>query len=82
MSVPFTFSLISAPPQVLLERLMGKLRDSPSAVLRMERGSARYEAMPAHDCWAEKIVASGPGWGLNRGRGWTEGMDGRQKRFC
>jgi hypothetical protein len=33
-------------PQVLLERLMGKLRDSPSAVLRVERGSARYEKTP------------------------------------
>ena len=30
-------------PQVLLQRLMGKLRESPTAVLRMERGSARYE---------------------------------------
>jgi hypothetical protein len=33
-------------PQVLLERLMGKLRDSPSATLRVERGSARYEETP------------------------------------
>ncbi len=33
-------------PQVLLERLMGKLRDSPSAVLRVERQSARYEEPP------------------------------------
>ncbi len=35
-------------PQVLLERLMGKLRDSPSATLRVERGSARYEETPCH----------------------------------
>jgi hypothetical protein len=40
-------------PQVLLERLMGKLRDSPSATLRVERGSAGYEETPAHDSWAE-----------------------------
>jgi hypothetical protein len=40
-------------PQVLLERLMGKLRDSPSATLRAERGSAGYEETPAHDSWAE-----------------------------
>jgi len=33
-------------PQVLLERLMGKLRDSPSATLRVERGSAAYEETP------------------------------------
>jgi len=40
-------------PQVLLERLMGKLRDSPSATLRVERGSARYEETPAQDSRAE-----------------------------
>ena len=40
-------------PQVLLERLMGKLRDSPSATLRVGPGSARYEETPAQDSRAE-----------------------------
>jgi hypothetical protein len=40
-------------PQVLLERLMGKLRDSPTATLRAERGCARYEDTPARDSRAE-----------------------------
>ena len=33
-------------PQVLLERLLGKLRDSPSAALRVQRGSAAFEETP------------------------------------
>ncbi len=42
-------------PQVLLERLMGKLRDSPTAVLRMERGSARYEETPVDGLRVEAV---------------------------
>ncbi len=40
-------------PQVLLERLMGKLRDSPSATLRVGPGCARYEETPAQASPAE-----------------------------
>ncbi len=40
-------------PQVLLERLMGKLQDGPSTMLRGGRGSAGCEETPAHDAWAE-----------------------------
>jgi len=40
-------------PQVLLERLMGKLRDSPTATLRVGPGCARYEETPAQDSGAE-----------------------------
>ena len=40
-------------PQVLLERLMGKLRDSPSATLHVGPGCARYEETPAQDSRAE-----------------------------
>jgi hypothetical protein len=40
-------------PQVLLERLMGKLRGSPSATLRVGPGCARYEETPAQDSGAE-----------------------------
>jgi hypothetical protein len=39
-------------PQVLLERLMGKLQDGPSAALRGGRGSVGCEEAAAHDAWA------------------------------
>jgi hypothetical protein len=48
-------------PQVLLERLMGKLQDGPSGALRLGRRPAGCEEPPAYDTWAEgaEEVASG-----------------------